>query len=239
MTDQMEGEEAMEMFKIITQNRLLPATSEELVPMSFIGQAAVRFYQTKIKLMDQLGMTEAQRKATLRDGQDAGEMLLDIEARIGELAEKELPARSIAGGKGGGSSPSGEPPKYERLGMTRKKLEHARTIKDNPEIVAKIKAQARENEDIPTKTAVLNAIHYEKEKERQAAAAPVKEALRKAYPPEQMLYISALDQCIHALPQKPPKDWHEAAFREATAKAIIIRKRLEVFAWTTKNQIPE
>jgi len=34
-------------------------------------------------------MTEEQRKVTLRDGQDAGEMILDIERRIGELAEKE------------------------------------------------------------------------------------------------------------------------------------------------------
>jgi hypothetical protein len=34
-------------------------------------------------------MTEEQRKVTLRDGQDAGEMILDIERRIRELAEKE------------------------------------------------------------------------------------------------------------------------------------------------------
>ncbi len=47
---------------------------------------------------------EAQRKPTLSDGQDAGEMLLDIEAKIGELAYKEpqistgRPKRSCLGG---------------------------------------------------------------------------------------------------------------------------------------------
>jgi len=63
---------------------------EDLVPLSFIGQTAVTFYRQMIKGFDQLKMTEAQRKRTLKDGQEAGEMLLDIETRIGELA-KETP----------------------------------------------------------------------------------------------------------------------------------------------------
>jgi hypothetical protein len=88
----MKGEEAVELFALIKQENLLPGKVEELVPLSFIGQAAVSFYRQKIKLMDQLKMTEDQRRATLRDGQDAGEMLLDIEARIGELlpSKKEV-----------------------------------------------------------------------------------------------------------------------------------------------------
>ena len=54
---------------------------DTLVPLSFIGQAAVTFYRNKIKLMNQLEVTEEQRKATLQDGQEAGELLLDIETR--------------------------------------------------------------------------------------------------------------------------------------------------------------
>jgi hypothetical protein len=53
----------------------------------------------------------AQRKATLHDGQDAGEMLLDIEARIGELAEKETRQEPIH--KGPGSFPPGKVPKTD------------------------------------------------------------------------------------------------------------------------------
>ena len=41
---------------------------DTLVPLSFIGQAAVTFYRNKIKLMNQLEVTEEQRKATLQDG---------------------------------------------------------------------------------------------------------------------------------------------------------------------------
>ncbi len=65
--------EAMEIFDIVKSNKMLPTKINELVPLSFIGQTAVTFYRQKIKLMTQLKMTEAQRKATLSDGQDAGE----------------------------------------------------------------------------------------------------------------------------------------------------------------------
>jgi len=155
----MKGEEAMEMFKLVKANNLLPAGIDDLVPLSFIGQAAIAFYRAKIKVMDQLCMTEAQRKATLRDGQDAGEMLLDIESRIGEL----LPSREEAISKGrkrGASLQAGREAEPGRpADITEKHAHYARTISDNPAIVARIKAQARANEDIPTKTAVLNAIH--------------------------------------------------------------------------------
>jgi len=238
MNEEMEGEQAVEMFKLIKAQGGLPTKIDDLVPISFIGQAAVKFYQTKIKLMDQLGMTEAQRKATLRDGQDAGEMLLDIEARIGELLPSPEEAMKMGQKRGpairDGKQTISSPYPAE---INRHRAQQARTIKNNPIIVAKIKAQARENEDIPTKTAVLNAVSYEREKARQAAAAPIKEAMRRAYPEDQAIYISALDQCIRILPQKPPQDWNQDALREATAKAIIIRNRLEVFACNQSKSI--
>ncbi len=229
----LKGEEAMELFSLIKQNNLLPKTVDKLVPLSFIGQAAVGFYRSKIKLMDQLNMTEAQRKATLNDGQDAGEMLLDIETRIGELAAKEPKIEGKRkGGLGTGRSqvlPSGKPPKHERLGIPKKRMEESQKIHKHPEIVAKIKAQAKENEDIPTRTAVISEINYQKEKKRRVEAEKNKPEIKAVISIEQIQYITALDRCIQVLPQKPPKRWNEASLKEAKAKAKIIIKRLEVF----------
>ena len=50
--------------------------------------------------------------------------------------------------------------------ITSQRASKARAIHDHPDIVARVKAQARENEDIPTKTAVLSAISQEKESRR-------------------------------------------------------------------------
>ena len=165
----MKGEKAVEIFSLIKKNNLLPTKLEDLQPLSFIGQAAVKFYRDKIKLMDQLKMTEDQRKATLKDGQQAGEMLLDIETRIGEIAMKETrilgKPESSQPGRLSGSKPSGKPPKHERLNMNEKKMRQAQQIAKHPNIVAQIKAKAIENEDIPTKTAVLGEIKRRKQVE--------------------------------------------------------------------------
>ena len=100
-------------------------------------------------------MTEEQRKATLRDGQEVGELLLDIEARIGELlpeAEKAM------------KTPSRRPE-----GVSKNRANAARAIAKHPDMVERVKAQARENENIPTRTAVINGIPRQVEKERRTS----------------------------------------------------------------------
>lgn len=135
MREQVKGEEAMEMFKLVKANNLLPQKVEDLVPLSFIGSAAVRYYRDVISLMDQLGVTEAQRKATLRDGQDAGELLLDIEARIGELLPSAEDARKTAF--------TGKERQKRPEWIDGKKAHQARTIKAHPDIVARVYRRQR------------------------------------------------------------------------------------------------
>lgn len=146
----------MKIFDLVVKQGGLPATLDKLVPLSFIGAAAVKFYQAKVKLMDQLGISESQRKATLADGQDAGEMLLNIEARIGELLRDEIPD------SGTGGAPKQPRLKGDAAIMPDRHRENARAIHRNPAAVKAVIAEARKNEDIPTKTAVLNKIKTDK-----------------------------------------------------------------------------
>lgn len=227
----MQREEAMRIFDLVVKQKLLPEKLSELVPLSFIGQAAVTYYREKVKLMDQLKMTEKQRKETLQDGQNAGEMLLEIESQIGRLAAKEpktIPNREVTNGKF--SQPSGKPPKHQRLGIpTPKKMREAQLISKHPKIVKSVIKQAKEREDIPTKGTVLATIKYEKEKKRRKEAEGKQKEIRIVIDIEQTQYLNALDRILRILPQKPPKTWNDEALKEATAKAKIIIKRLEVF----------
>lgn len=230
----MQTEKATVIFDLVLKEKMLPQKLDDLMPLSFIGQTAVNFYRGKIKMMDQLKMTEEQRETTLKDGQQAGVLLLDIEARIGEIALSEPRAKSIVEHKKGtrgiiGTRPSGQQPKHDRLMMTEKKMQQSQKIAQNPEIVARVKAKAIENEDIPTKTAVLSEISYEKEKERRKKAEETRTESKTIVALDQQIYINKLSQCIRLLPQKPPKNWNEQALKEATALANIIIKRLEVF----------
>jgi len=108
-------------------------------------------------------MTEEQRKRTLKDGQEAGELLLDIEARIGELLPSDEEILKLRSEQYKGR------PVLQQAGLTQRPKEithkravYARAISKHPDIVEKVKAQAKENEDIPTRTAVINEIRYQK-----------------------------------------------------------------------------
>jgi hypothetical protein len=187
--ERMEKEEAVKVFALVVREHMLPATMDKLVPLSFIGAAAVKFYQAKVKLMNQLGITEAQRKVTLSDGQDAGEMLLNIEARIGELLPSAEEALRL-GGQKPGTPKGGGGSKVLPPDMKSKQAQAARAIHRNPAAVKAVIKQARENEDIPTKTAVLNKIKADR-------TARELNTLRDRFPREEKpLLAEYLEKCI-------------------------------------------
>ena len=238
-TKRTQGEN-VEIFQLVVDSGSLPQKLEELTPLSFIGQAAVDFYRAKVRMMDQLGMTEDQRKATLRDGQDAGKMLLQIEARIGEiLPSVEETRRTGAGGHGVGHRTL--PDEFgDNDRQRRHKARTARTIaaasKDGT--LDAVIREAEENEDIPTKTAVINRIRLSQERARREAA-DKQEKPELIMTLEQMQYINTLERLIHLLPKQPPRDWSEKGFERAQALARIITKRLEVFNAEDRNHITE
>jgi hypothetical protein len=108
-------------------------------------------------------------------------------------------------------------------------MRSSQLISKHPKIVEKVKAQARKNEDIPTKTAVLNEIKYKKEKERRKKAEKKRQKSRAIISIDQTRYLNALDRCLLILPKKPPKDWNEDALKESRAKAKIIINRISPF----------
>lgn len=227
MKKNAEGEKAVEMFQLVKENNLLPANMDDLARLSFIGGSAVSFYRKTIRAMNNLKVAEERRKATLKDGQDAGEMLLDIEARIGEL----LPGREDAQKLG---RKIGKTPGVSKVlpeGITRYTAKSARIIAENPEIVATVKAQARDNDDIATKTAVLKAIRHKKAQENKTDVSKNKnpEDSSNIAALELASYLKALDKCIRLLPEKIPADLNEQAFSEARVKVKIIVHRLLVF----------
>lgn len=153
--DDMNKEKDMNTFDLVVRNNLLPAQIEELVPLSFIGQSAVNYYREKISLMKKLGL-EDQKAATLADGQASGIMLLDIERRIGEeLADSRIIGRDVPGNKKERDPGSLS---LKEIGIEKDQSKNAQQIARHPEAVEQVIQEALENEDIPTKTAVLNKI---------------------------------------------------------------------------------
>ena len=199
----------------------------ELLPMRFMGDVAVNAYRGLIKHLDDLPLSLKEKESRLKDGQDAGRALLMIEAKIGELSEREPRVESAKGRKtGSGGIPQGQLPKHERLGLTEKQMHRAQAIHKHPEAVAEVIREAEENEDIPTKTAVLNKIAYKRELERVKGTREKTQIEMKA---DAYLYYSRLQEALHLIPAAPPQELNERDFLQIKAVALSIIHKLEEF----------
>jgi len=223
----MTQEHAKEVFDLIIRDRLDLMPIEELVKLRAIGQGLVSWHKEKLKMMTALGVAEEDKKSWLESGQKAGRVLLDIEARIGELLD-DLPKTEDVQ-RGDHLVSYTKPGELEKVGFSRKdrhKADNARAIARHPEAVAEVIQEAEENEDIPTKTAVLNKIRYEKEKERKAQAPP-KSTIDLVG--DELIYKNKLIQVINILPNEPPRDLTEEGYTQINALWQIIYKRGEQF----------
>ena len=200
--------------------------------MRFMGDVAVNAYRGLIKHLDDLPLSLEEKESRLKDGQDAGKALLMIEARIGELLPKD--ARLIQTERMRGI-PSKEHLGIRGLpeGINPKQAFRARAIAAHPAEVEEVIKEAEENEDIPTKTAVLNKIAYKQELARKKNG---QDKTRFEMRGEAYIYYSKLQVALATIPTAPPKDLAERDFIAIKALALLIIKRLEVFQHGTKDE---
>jgi len=196
----------------------------ELLPMRFMGEVAVNAYRALIKRLDNLPLAQEEKTAKLKDGQDAGKALLMIEARIGQLLPRPEETRPALPGKKTGRFEAGK----KRLpeGIDSHQAHRARAIASHPQEVEEVIREAEENEDIPTKTAVLNKIAYKRELARKRGEREKTQIEMKG---DAYLYYSRIEEAFRLIPSKPPVDLVEKDYLMIKAIALSIIKKLEVF----------
>ena len=151
----------------------LPANIEDLSKFVLIGREKLVAVRAEIRAIDKVGLAQEVRKQKLEEAQYISEAVLDAEVKIGELM------RALPKAKGGQpyhknfTTDSGVASKKDRIadaGFTPKQAERFQQLASNPELVERAKAEARANDDIVSRSLVLNMIKEEKRKaERQAA----------------------------------------------------------------------
>ncbi len=77
------------------------------------------------------------------------EALLDAEVRIGELTKEieQLPGKNNSKRDSGVANSKTET--IEQLGFTSRQVERFESLANHPEVVEQVKAEARENDDLP------------------------------------------------------------------------------------------
>ena len=160
------------MNEIAIRSSNLPDNIQDLSTFFLVGREKLTAVRAEIRAINRLALAEEVRAQKVEEARMISEALLDAEVRIGEMT-KAIPKAS--GGDHGNQYTGGKidsdvvfgkaRPKSEvvrDLGFSPKQVERMEILADNPDVVEEIKAKARENDEIPTRTEVINLVKYRK-----------------------------------------------------------------------------
>lgn len=163
---------------LTTQNNQLPATMDDLAKFVLIGRDRMAAVRAEISAINRLGLAQEVREQKLAEAQQMSEVVLDAEVKLGELISA-MP-KSVGGrpsSKTGNTDvTSFQKPKEQALreiGFDKMQANRLETLAKHPEIVAQAKAEAREQNDIVSRSFVLEKIKAKEREQKQAEVAQV------------------------------------------------------------------
>ena len=165
-----------------------------------VGREKLNAVRAEIRAIEKVGLAKEVHEQKLKEAQAISEAVLDAEVRIGELmanVPKASPDRGnqYTGGKSTTVSNS-QKPKSEVIrdtSLTQKQVERFQTMAAHPEIVAQVKAEAKENGEVVSRSAVLKQIDKAKKQQRSEEKAERKKFSLETELPEEMCRVFQAD----------------------------------------------
>ena len=159
------------MNELATPNRQLPDTLPDLAAFVLVGREKLTAVRAEIRAIDRVQLAKEVRQQKQDEARMLSEALLDAEKRIGELT-KAIPKGTNGGANQYVAKPTSLSNKQKSktevitdLGFTPKQVERFEILADNPDVVEQVKQEARENDDIPTRTRVIDIVQQRKKAE--------------------------------------------------------------------------
>lgn len=149
---------------IIIQSQNLPNKIEDLAKFVLVGREKLVSVRAEIRAINKLELAEEVREQKREEAQMLAEALIDAEVRIGDLL-KQIPKAKNQYAKDNGVH-STKKEVISNLGFNEKQAQRFETLASNKDIVEQVKAEARENEDIPTRSRVLQLVKEKSKEER-------------------------------------------------------------------------
>lgn len=148
-------------------NQSLPSTIEDLSKFVLVGREQLVAVRAAIRAIDKVGIAQEVRNQKLKEGQEIAEAVLDAEVRIGELMREVPKAQGFASAPIHNSGVKNVKTKTEAIsdmGFTPMQASRFETLAAHPEAVERAKAEAREKDEIVTRSSVLDIVASEKDK---------------------------------------------------------------------------
>ena len=152
----------MESNAVSQRSESLPTMLDELSRFVLVGREKLNAVRAEIRAIDKVGLAQEVRQQKLREAQEISEAVLDAEIRIGQLMAKVPKAVNQYKSATDSAVASTKTEAIEKAGFTPKQVQRFEALAAHPEIVEQAKAQARENEEVVSRTAVLSMIKDEK-----------------------------------------------------------------------------
>lgn len=184
------------MTDITVVNEKLPSTIEDLNKFVIVGREQLAAIRAAMRAIDKVGAAKEFRDQRLREAQTIAEAVLDAEVRIGELMAQVpkasgRPKKIDTAVENISDTPDSRQTKkqaVEEAGFTQKQVERFEAIARRPDLVEEAKAEAREKEEIVTRSSILKKIKLEEKKsEILEAEKAVHEQASDEYKP--VLYV--------------------------------------------------
>ena len=159
------------MNELTVHSKQLPDNLPDLAAFVLVGREKLTAVRAEIRAIGKLQLAEEVRQQKRDEAQMLSEALLDAEVRIGELT-KAIPKATNGGANQYGAKPTAMSEKQKTksevitdLGFTPKQVERFEILANNPDVVEEVKREARENDDIPTRTRVIDLVQQRKKAE--------------------------------------------------------------------------
>lgn len=223
--------------ELVKHNSQLPTKLEDLTKFVLIGREKLNSVRAEIRAINKLGLAKEVREQKRDEAQMLAGALLDAESKIGEIIKKipkDNPEKA--------NRTQGRIASVKELGFTQKQSEQFQQLAENKEIVEQVKAEAIENEDLPTRTEVLNRI---KSKNRTSEIQSQKEAIGS---------LKNIDGLFDTIVVDPPwayeRDYNPKSSRVASPYPEMQLKEIAeiklpakddcvLWLWTTHKFLPE
>lgn len=155
------------MSELVFVNERLPASIEDLSRFVLIGREKLVAVRAEIRAIQRVGLAQEVREQKLAEAQEIAETVLDAEVKIGELMSQvpKEPGRRTDLRPVDSGVQRFEPTRSEviqQAGFTPKQVQRFETLAAHPELVAQAKAEARENDDIVSRSLVLEKVKAQK-----------------------------------------------------------------------------
>lgn len=152
------------------EGQYLPDTLNDLAKFVLVGRDQLAMVRAGIKALDKLDVAEGVRRQKREEAQMLAEALLDAEVKIGEILkampkatgshwEEKRENKSSSAATFSSNNQTKEEA-IKSLGFDKFQVSRFQTLADNKAIVEQIKQEAREADDLPTRTAVLQAVKF-------------------------------------------------------------------------------